>query len=90
MADMSGLPAMITAVGGVTVSMLAIYVQGRKVDRTDIRCQAKLEAMTDQMTDLASNLSTIRKENHELHIKIAGLEAHVLPLAVKRKRKAKD
>lgn len=75
MPDSSSYPALITAIGGVTVSLMAIWAQGRKVDKTDVRCQAALEAVTNQMADLAAELSLLRTENHDLRIKIAVLEA---------------
>lgn len=74
MADGSSAPALITAIGGVSVSLIAIYAQGRKVDRTDARCQAKLDAVTDQLASLSADLAALRTENNELRVKIAILE----------------
>ena len=66
----SGAPAIVTAIGGVCVSLATVYFNNRKQVIETTRNADHIQALTGQIALLASQVSELKGENASLKVEI--------------------
>lgn len=76
----TGLAAIVTAIGGVGVSLATVYLNSRKQASATSENTGNISGLTDQIADMAQQLSKLREENTRLTIEVQVLRAQVIPV----------
>lgn len=75
LADTAGAGAIVTAIGGVLVSLSTVYLNSRKQATDTGKNTGQIDALTEQIASLAIQLSALKSENSTLKLQIQLLEA---------------
>lgn len=73
----AGLPAIVTAIGGVCVSLTTVYFNSKKQTREADQHAANVRTLSDQITLLAGQVGELKAENTALRIEIRILKGRI-------------
>lgn len=74
-----GIAAIVTAIGGVGVSLVTVYLNSRKQAASTGANTGQIEALTNQIVNLATQVDALKSENATLKLQIQLLEAQKEP-----------
>lgn len=75
LAETAGTAAIITAIGGVGVSLVTVYLNSKKQATDTGKNTGQIEALTEQIATLAIQVSSLKAENATLKLQVQLLEA---------------
>lgn len=85
----ASLPAIIVAFGGVVTSLTTVWINSKKQASATSENKGHLDALTDQISSMAQQISALKTENAELKIKIQLIEGQKsLSTPTKKKKKS--
>lgn len=76
-AETAGTAAIVTAIGGVVVSLVTVYTNSRKQATDTGKNTGQIEALTEQIGTLAQQVHNLKEENGAQKVQVALLSGQL-------------